>query len=186
MESVLSPARRGSAKSSAEIYCEEMFPGSVYAPGASLPAQKSFSPSERNAMPPRTSSLNSGSSGRSGKRPSRRNTAFAPSAPTTGSRKRSVDPLSPQGRTQRPPGVSLIGSTRSAPLSSVIFAPSARRHAIVARMSVFRPSQRTVTGFFPSAAQMSRRCACDLEAGICTAPVRVPGEITKFIAHLPG
>ena len=38
----------------------------------------------------------SGCQGRCGSRPSRWNTACAPSAPTMGSRKRSVDPLSPQ------------------------------------------------------------------------------------------
>ena len=167
------------------MYCEEMFPGSVYSPGASFPEQKSFPPSDRNIMPPRTSSLKSGSSGRSGSRPSRRNTTFAPSAPTTGSKKRSVDPLSPQGRMQRPSGTVLTGSTHSAPSCSAMFAPRARRHAAVARMSAFSPSQRTVTGALPSAAQMSRRCACDLEAGMRTAPVRAPGEMTKFILRPP-
>ena len=162
-----------------------MFPGSVYAPGVSFPEQKSFPPSVRNAIPPRTSSRKSGSSGRSGSRPSRRNTASAPSAPTAGSKNRSVDPLSPQGRTQRPSGAALIGSTCSAPSCSAMFAPRARRHETVARMSAFSPSQRTVTASLPSAAQRSRRCACDLEAGIRTAPVRAPGEMTKFIARPP-
>ena len=46
----------------------------------------------------------------------------------------------------------------------------------VAAMSAETPSHRSATGCAPRAAQMSRRCACDFEAGMRTLPVRGPGE----------
>ena len=101
----------------------------------------------------------------------------APSAPTTGSRKRSVEPLSPQKRSACAGISPAMGSMRSVPApSSVMSAPRADRQRAVAAMSAETPSHRSATGCAPRAAQMSRRCACDFEAGMRTLPVRGPGE----------
>ena len=128
-------------------------------------------------MPCAVSTASSGDSGRSGRRPSMRKVTSAPSAPTTGSRKRSVEPLSPQKRSACAGISPAMGTMRNVPApSSVMSAPSARRQRAVAAMSAETPSHRSATGCAPSAAQMSRRCACDLEAGMRTLPVRGPGK----------
>jgi len=70
-----------------------------------------------------------------------------------------------------------MGTTRSVPApSSVMSAPRARRQRTVAAISAEMPSHRSATGCALSAAQMSRRCACDFEAGMRTLPVRGPGK----------
>ena len=106
-----------------------------------------------------------------------RKVTSAPSAPTTGSRKRSVEPLSPQKRSACAGISPAMGTMRNVPApSSVMSAPRARRQRAVAAMSAETPSHCSATGCAPSAAQMSRRCACDFEAGMRTLPVRGPGK----------
>ena len=154
-------------------------------PGVSCPETKRRSPSCRSSMPCSLRTASRGASGRWGSRPSMWKTAFAPSAPATGRRKRKVDPLSPQGRWQVSKGEKAMGFTVISPFFSEISAPNARRQAMVAAISREMPPQRMTVSLCPKAAQMSRRWAWDLDAGMVTDPVRGPGRMIWFISVLP-
>ena len=80
-------------------------------------------------------------------------------------RNRSVDPLSPTSSFAFA-GRAPIGVINSPAVSCVSCAPSASRHCTVASISALKPSRTSRDGALESAAQMSIRCACDLEAGI--------------------
>ena len=180
----LSPGSRGRANSSPEIYWEEMLPGISYSPGRSLPEKISRSPSFRRRIPCFSSRSPRGCSGRSGSRPSIRNSPRSPSAPHTGSRNRSVDPLSPQGSTASPSAVR-IGRTLMPSSPRVISLPMARRQAMVASMSREIPRHFSTVSRPPAAAQISSRCARDLDAGTAARPVRGPGATVCLMPRLP-
>ena len=99
---VLRPASSGSASSRPDTNWEETSPAIEKSPADRRPWQYRSSPCAQIVMPRRHSASERGAMGRCGRRPCRLNTARTPSAPATGSRKRSVAPLSPQGRTQSP------------------------------------------------------------------------------------
>ena len=113
----------------------------------------------------------------------------APKRPATGSRKRSVEPLSPQS-SSTPDGLllrsrGLTCRTLCGPSSeTVIFAPSAFRQRTVAAISSERPRYEIATGRSPSAAQISSLCSCDLLEGTCRVPMRTPGCRTTVFCCL--
>ena len=77
--------------------CEEILPASRNTPPVSRPVQRTVSDVGReSAQPCASSSSQRGESGRAARRPCRRKVVSMPSAAATGSRKRSVEPLSPQ------------------------------------------------------------------------------------------
>ena len=180
----LLPSRRGRAIKRAEIYCDDTSPGSFHPPPTRRPEQRRSSPSDSIVMPWRRSSASKGASGRAARRPRRRKRTEAPSTPATGSRKRSVEPLSPQGSSSSPAGISRIGRTRMRSPVIEKEAPRAVRQSAVAAISRETPSQRISQSVCPSAAQMRRRWAWDLEAGMRMLPLRMPPGIVTVIVPL--
>ena len=114
---LLSASSNGSAKSRPVKYCEEISPGNEYSPGVSLPRHTrgrwASLLSSSSSTPCSFRASKSVSIGRRGSLPFPVSVASAPNAAATGSRKRSVEPLSPQGIT--PPLRRLTGTMSNAP-----------------------------------------------------------------------
>ena len=105
--------------------------------------------------------------------------------------KRSVEPDSPQSRRAGAPdqrgsrGPRRTGRTRKPRAVWVTPAPSARRHAAVASMSCEVVAQTTSQGVSDSAAQMSWRCAIDLDAMPRMEPPSGDGVTIAFKVLFP-
>ena len=134
-----------------------------------------------NSQPPRISSRSSGAMGRSGSRPRMWKRASMPSAAATGSRKRSVLPLSPQSASQEAAGVRMGSTRRPVPVASML-APKAVRQRTVAEMSSEPSPMRMSVGPSASAAQISARCASDFEGMAANVPRSARGEMRAITA----
>ena len=111
--------------------------------------------------------------------------AGRPSAQTTGSMKRRVEPDSPQSRVGTSVGASAppagapwgMGLTRKPALVRAMRAPRASRHAMVASMSLEVVAQSMSQVASASAAMISRRCAADFDAMASMVPERGLGSM---------
>lgn len=99
--------------------------------------------------------------GRSGRRPVPQS-GRGPGAPRTGSRKRKVEPLSPQSSSGTP-CAGKAGEMVTAPPAETTSAPNASRQRRVASMSAEELCSSSTVGRSARAAQMARRWASDLE-----------------------
>ena len=108
--------------------------------------------------------------GRLPSRPCMRNTPPPVTAMAMGTKKRSVEPLSPQSREGIRRGLCAQPVTVSRSPSSFSSAPRAVRHREVAAISAesIKPDRTVVAWVSP--AQIMRRCASDLEAGAASTP----------------
>lgn len=158
-----------------------MLPGRAYSPAQSLPETVSGSLCAENVQPPASMAFMSAPSGRSGSRPCPTAEKPPQTAAATGRRKRSVEPLSPQSSTGAC-GVSRMGETAAPPASQRTAPPSAVTQRTVACMSSEgSPLRMSCVGLSASAAQMSARCASDLDGIAATAPASRAGYSFKFI-----
>ena len=161
-----------------------MPPGTVYSPGTRQPSARRPAFSRRRVRPcsrQRSSYTDSGRE-RSVSLPSSR--MGFPESRHSGIMKRSVLPDSRQRSTAGPAFRGSQPRIRTSSPFQVREAPSAARQSAVARMSSLRSTPRTVLSPSARAAQISRRCAMDLEGGAATVPRAVPGRISTFMNGL--
>ena len=155
----LSALASGSAKRRPVRYCDDTSPGRVKRPPLKVPLQVTGSSMpgvcRSNAMPCSSSAAHKLLMGRIGNLPWPTNVASAPRTAATDTRKRSVEPLSPQSSVA--PLCKETGTTLNTPLLYSILAPRAFNECMVAIISSFTLLHATVTGSAPSAAQMSKR-----------------------------
>ena len=146
-----------------------------------------FSWGQRSTVhPPASSCSVRGPRGRWARRPARWKVAWAPRAPATGRRKRRVEPLSPQSKSQGPAVWARSSGVTSYPWSQGrMDAPRPLRHRTVASMSWEVWGQTTRTGRSPKAAQISSRWAADLEGMAANVPWAGPGRRVTVIAPAP-
>ena len=130
---MLSFSKSGKENKSPVIYCELTSPRRVYSPAESCPSVFKGNCSCCGKRTPWASiASRNGVTGRLGSRPCPINVPFLPSAETSGSKNRKVEPLSPQS-SDTSFGVSqAFGYTVITPSENSALAPSAARHAAVA------------------------------------------------------
>ena len=158
-------------------------PGRTNRPCASCPAIRSGSASAVQSTPCRRRRAVSTSIGRAGSRPRPVSSAEIPAAAATGSRKRRVEPDSPQSSTaaaeNRPPSITISPAVRRMP------APMAARQRRVASISADMVRSEIRLSPFASAAQITARCPSLLEAGGRTLPHSGWGIICILLKRFP-
>ena len=167
------------------MYWDETLPGSSNMPPRRGPDTViGRSPSLLTAAPCARSASASGFSGRLERRPAPVSSAD-PRAAETGSMNRSVDPDSRQSSTGACAASRENGSTSKPSDVRAILAPSASRHPIVASISSDDPGQTIRVEESARAAQMSARCASDLEGMARMVPVSCRGSRRASISMRP-
>ena len=160
IEITLSSCKIGSAINNPVTYWDEILPGRQNVPPVSFPV-KCFGFLPSTVQPCWARQSRNGPMGLSGNLPRQMKSLSIPRAPASGSRNRSVDPLSPHGTSQQCAG-SLLCTFRASPMF--------RKHSFVAEISSERPSQRSVRSSPARNAAINILWAADLDTMAFTMP----------------
>ena len=152
------------------INWELTFPGRVYTPAVSLPSNVTGRWSPSALQPCLAISSSKTPIGRSGSLPLPSKRQCFPNAPAIGSKKRRVEPLSPQSRVQSCPSACPFACPILSTGQRSISAPRLCRQRAVASISSDQPSTNSTLSSSANAAAISERCPSDFEEMIRTCP----------------